>query len=104
MTDLVKRLRTWGKAMDHQIAVEAADEIERLRHPKIIVGSRKLWEAMGKIISEAEIDEATLAAITAYDNCTRLPEDVMGYGPMRAALTAALPHLQTAALKEKADD
>ena len=40
------------------------------------------------------MDEATLAAITAYDNCTRLPEDVMGYGPMRAALTAALPHLQ----------
>ena len=66
------------------------------RHPKIIVGSRKLWEAMGEIVSEAEIDEATLAAITAYDNYTRLPEDVMGYGPMRAALTAALPHLQTA--------
>ena len=53
---------------------------------------------------EVDIDEATLAALTAYDNYTRLPEDVMGYGPMRAALTAALPHLQTAALKEKADD
>ena len=24
------------------------DEIERLRHPKIIVGSRELWEAMGE--------------------------------------------------------
>ena len=32
------------------------DEIERLRHPKIIVGSRKLWEAMGEIVSEAEIE------------------------------------------------
>ena len=39
---------------------ELADEIERLRHPKIIVGSRKLWEAMGEIVSEAEDDQQSL--------------------------------------------
>ena len=66
---------------DAGVVLEAADEIERLRKlpdilaaeierlrgipdwkigegkPKIIVGSRKLWEAMGKIISEADIVE-----------------------------------------------
>ena len=45
----------------HELALQVhnkmADEIERLRHPKIIVGSRKVWEAMGKIISEAEDDQ-----------------------------------------------
>jgi hypothetical protein len=33
----------------------APDAIRALkRHPKIIVGSRKVWEAMGKIISEED--------------------------------------------------
>ena len=60
MTDIVERLE-WAW---HQVSVQeknaalsaAKDEIERLRHPKIIVGSRKLWEAMGEIVSEAEIE------------------------------------------------
>ena len=39
------------------------DEIERLRHPKIIVGSRKLWEAMGEIVGETEIEQARTDAL-----------------------------------------
>ena len=58
MTDIVERLRSRGVATS--LELEAADEIERLRHPKIIVGSRELWEAMGKIISEAEREDVVM--------------------------------------------
>ena len=64
--DIVERLRDWQKhlapanSIDIDILTrEAAAEIERLRHPKIIVGSRKLWEAMGEIVSEAETERLT---------------------------------------------
>ena len=49
-------LLTGGETLLKRDVIEKAlmDEIERLRHPKIIVGSRKLWEAMGKIIQRED--------------------------------------------------
>ena len=63
LADEIEQLRE-----QHAVFVE---EIEKLRHPKIIVGSRKLWEAMGEIVSEAEIERLTEELI-ANDAADRL--------------------------------
>ena len=68
---------------------ELADEIERLRHPKIIVGSRKVWEAMGLVVARSDaLEAAAKVAEDFYPNQT--------YGISIAAAIRAL--------KEKADD
>ena len=47
------------------------DEIERLRHPKIIVGSRELWEAMGLVVARSDaLEEAAKVAEDFYPNQT----------------------------------